>query len=578
MKRISGTLTLLSLLFHAIVLAQQAPSQIPAQEDALALLRATLDSESGSASMRPPKCGTALMWQVREQMAVGEKHDTQLLKVLGRPTGLKQEHVSPSGFFRVHFTVSGPDAVSSEDNNGNGIPDYVEEVAEAFETSFRVEVDELGYEPPPQDNDSSGPEYDVYINALGTGVYGLTTREQPVPGTPENDFTSFIQVDNDFENGQFTTGLPGMRVTAAHELFHAIQFGYRDAIVVNDFFYYELCSSWIEDVIYDDINDYYSNVPTYLTRSDRPFNQFDGATLFNYGAALWNRLLVRRFQNREPIRRSWELMAANTSVLDAIAGALAEIGGSFDDEFGEFSVWNYFTGNRADPVNYYEEGNAYTQVRLSGNFLLPADTTLAGSSFTLSHQYFRLTASQAGEYLVVPIVSRPDAWRFAAVLEDGSSFRTVAIDAGNGGNIGFVPAFSSVVVVVANLTKLDGSRMSLFESERSEFQLVLSNVTQGTTGVAGITTAYPNPFRVATDGQIVFEFEVTATTDLRVQIMDSQGRVVRSAALGQGALTPSRFVWDGRDDTHSKVGSGIYIFRLAQGGFTELRKFAVIRD
>ena len=48
-----------------------------------------------------------------------------------------------------------------------------------------------------------------------------------------------------------------MKVTIAHELFHAVQRSYRDYVDSDGYgYFYEMSSSWIEDIIYPNIDDY----------------------------------------------------------------------------------------------------------------------------------------------------------------------------------------------------------------------------------------------------------------------------------------------------------------------------------
>ncbi|MDA0711362.1 MAG: hypothetical protein O3B73_14270, partial [bacterium] len=81
-----------------------------------------------------------------------------------RPTRT-QSVTSRSGRFMIHYNTTGTHAVSLVDANSNGIPDYVDETINAFETSWTKEVTELGYSPPPSDGDAI---YDIYISSLGT--------------------------------------------------------------------------------------------------------------------------------------------------------------------------------------------------------------------------------------------------------------------------------------------------------------------------------------------------------------------------------------------------------------------------
>ena len=67
----------------------------------------------------------------------------------------------------------------AEDADGNGIPDYIELAATVLDSTWVLEVDGLGYDPPPSANGLDGDEYDVYFSDLGRGAaYGYTYPEQ----------------------------------------------------------------------------------------------------------------------------------------------------------------------------------------------------------------------------------------------------------------------------------------------------------------------------------------------------------------------------------------------------------------
>ena len=61
-------------------------------------------------------------------------------------------------------------------------------------------------------------------------------------------------LDNDYSRGEFPTNTPeeNLQVTAAHEYFHAVQFGYD---VAEDGWVMEATATWAEDELYDGVND-----------------------------------------------------------------------------------------------------------------------------------------------------------------------------------------------------------------------------------------------------------------------------------------------------------------------------------
>ncbi len=541
-----------------------------------------LPQAESPAAFATQRCGTGTLIAVRHLFEQFDAEQQQRLRPLfSRPLGLPDSYVSQTGHFRIHYTTSGVDAVAAADQDGNAVPDYVENIAAAFDLSFSVQVDELGYRPPPDDGDIDGAEYDIYIQALADGFYGLTTIESPVPGPPAHDWTSFIRIDNDYLNGQLTPGLPGAQVTAAHELFHAIQLAYRTATIPNDFFYYELCSSWMEDVVYDDINDYYFNVPLYLDRVDAPFNRFDLQTLANYGAAIWNQMLTKRFNSEAMIRRTWESMESGSPVLDAIDLSLREIGSSLRQEFAELAVWNYFTAERANPVAYFEEGAAFPQVKLALDRIMPEALAVEDSLLSLAHKYHRVAISAAGEYILAVAAADVANIEFGVIRSaPGTAYPVLTLVPGQVVSLGDLPGGAEVLIVVTNHFALDGQKLTEFDTKHSTFRFTLELIKTSAAGRTGVLSVYPNPFRVQSGDNVSFEFSPQATTRLIVRVLNSQGQVVRRVQLAGGGrgLSGSLFRWDGRDDGGELVASGVYILQLQQGNFTDYRKFAVVRE
>lgn len=529
----------------------------------------------------PPRCGTSVLALIQQSFDQFDLQQQLALRPLfSRPEGLPGNYISAGGRFKIHYAPDGVDAVPGQDENGNGVPDYVEQVAIAFEFSYAREVGDLGYRPPPDDG-IDGSEYDVYIQALADGFYGLTTLENSVPGTVRNDVTSFIKIDNDFQNGQSTHGLAGAQVTAAHEFFHAIQLGYRTALVPNDFFYYELCSSWMEDVVYDDINDYYFNVPLYFQRIDSPFNRFELTSLTNYGAAVWNHMLVEKYGNPDMIRQTWEFMQTDMPILESIDKSLESLGSTFRREFTALASWNYFTAGRADPASYYEEGAAFPEVKLALDALLRDNVTVVDSMLSLSDRYYRFTTETAGRYLLSTTADNVNNLEFVVIREaSGFEIQTDVLLPGQVLDLGSLPAATRIVVIATNHLALDGRNRSEFDTERSRFRFVVEGFEAEAGRQRGVTSIYPNPFLIDRDGTVTIEFVPQSTTQLTLRIVNSAGKVVRDVSLARAApgLSGSFFAWDGRDNRGEPVASGIYILQLRQGNFHDHKKFAVVRE
>ena len=84
---------------------------------------------------------------------------------------------------------------------------------------------------------------------------------------------------------------------------------------------------------------------------------------------------------------------------------------------------------------------------------------------------------------------------------------------------------------------------------------------------------YPNPFNPTTN----IEFRISDFGFVELKIYDLTGRFVRT--LVDEAMGPNTYMvqWDGRDSAGRSVASGIYLYRLRVGDYSEIQKMHLIR-
>lgn len=82
---------------------------------------------------------------------------------------------------------------------------------------------------------------------------------------------------------------------------------------------------------------------------------------------------------------------------------------------------------------------------------------------------------------------------------------------------------------------------------------------------------YPNPF----NAQTTVRFEIGEATRVQLDIFDVSGRRVRR--LFQGYLQPGsyNYIWDGRDDRHEGVASGVYFLNFSAGNYFRAEKMVL---
>ena len=129
------------------------------------------------------------------------------------------------------------------------------------------------------------------------GYYGYCTTEDDNGSTK---VSAYCALDDDFAARQYgAPPLNSLRVTAAHEFFHAIQFA---ADVSEDIWFMEGSATWVEDVVYDNINDNYQYLNNSAITHPRTALDYPGGAypygsfiFFTYATAKRGPTAVRRF-------------------------------------------------------------------------------------------------------------------------------------------------------------------------------------------------------------------------------------------------------------------------------------------
>lgn len=378
-------------------------------------------------------CGTPVIMALATRWASlsAETHQA-FAQVFQRPA-MTDSLVSPGGHFRVHYDTGGLHAAS---------PDYVEEVAATFDAVWALQVRNLGYRDPLDDGDGL---FDVYIRQLGaSGVYGQTwPNSLGVPVT-----SAYLTVDNDYTDRIYATrGLDGLHVTVAHEFFHAIQFAYNARDLT---WWHEATATWMEDVAYDDVNDYFQYTPFVL---NSPTVSLDSQPNLQdphqYGACIYVHYLDQVF-GRRAIRETWEgLGERNTSSYDVGKLNPTVPTGGFSGTLPGYVTWNYFTGTRSRE-GFYEEGVFY-QPAASVRTVSTSSGGQASGSGTVDHlaaDYIQVvTKGLRGGLKADFSLSGEGSWQFWAMLIDSdgvgllrpSRSRLEIPNAGQYDNIVFLP-------------------------------------------------------------------------------------------------------------------------------------------
>ena len=295
----------------------------------------------------------------------------------------------------VHYVNTTDDAPELTDSSpANGVPDYVDTALATLDEVWAAEVTNYGYRAPKSDdtstNDGGSPLIDVYIVDVGADeLYGYCTTDDPnaLPGSVYQyfDFSAYCVVDDDFAIDQFPSGANGieaLQVTMAHEFFHAVQFAYDAA---EDRWFMESSSTWIEDEVYDPINDNWQYLPK--SPIGQPQVPLDANNKFNvYGDWIFHRFLVESSPAKDPviIRNAWKYADADSNgpdkySLKAIGAVVKDLGARFRWVFADFAMWNDL------PAAVYDEGDDYGFAPPTDAFKITRAKPRASGSIRVDH-------------------------------------------------------------------------------------------------------------------------------------------------------------------------------------------------
>jgi len=510
------------------------------------------------------KCGLSLVGSIKQNLNLFSADQQNILsKLLAQPTAQKSV-VSPNGFFRVHYDTSGSNAI------GYNINLFLQ----ALDSVYNYEIIYLGYPaPPPDGTEGDDDKYDIYIQNL-YNTYGYTT---PGANVGTSQWTSFINIDNDFGSGFYTHGIDAARVTAAHEFHHAIQMGnyapidppaaYRN----NDVWFYEITSTSFEEFVFDDVNDYYAYMPAYFNNPEQPLQNTD---LGGYDIAIWNIFLQKKFDHGI-LKKQWEMMPANRAI-KSIALSFSDYTTTFGNELNRFGIWCYFTGSRnVFPGEYFDEADQYPELNPTATMNFNSNSQTYNMSVNPTANYFfNINLVQSGDKYFT-IITNSDWQKAITDVNELQNFSLILYNDSSSGNK-YLNENYSVTFNKENQTYWNSAGIL-------NNIVVYGDTSYNIPEMESETFAYPNPYRTSTLNKVRIalasdlnkgdEVDLNIYTSGLEQVLSKRYSIV-SSYLKSGKKYCEIIL----DNTDLHFSSGVYIYAIKSGKELWKGKLVIFND
>ena len=481
------------------------------------------------------------------------------------------EEILETENFTFHYTTNqtNSDAISTTDLNNNSIPDYIETMGEIFEYNWDYFTDTLGYSPPPYDGPLGGSDkYDIYVEDLPTNYFAITYTTS-FTNASENSCASYIKMRNNYNGTVFQnlTEIENIKITAAHEFFHAIQFSYN---CHERFWLMEATAVWSEDEIYDNINDHYRYMPSWFQNSSKAI---DDESSHMYGSFILFQYIDEHLGGHNIIRSIWEESRSRANSVNDISfisidAALSSVGSSFNSALNSMRIANRIMTEHPNAKPYtYKEANDYpvTGPYEIASLIFNNDSVIyeQNSLSLYSSNYIKLDLSSPAR-IFLENKDGPIDDLFGSVIIKYKDMNNWAIFQGNDFNIdpSINIEWATLLVSAQNQNENDWD-YKVTISEGYNENLVLKRI-------------YPNPY-IYKNSAIEINILLTTPQSITINIYNIIGQNIVNWDLGNVGRGETNLLWDRKNNSGRTVSNGVYYIEIIGQNKIIVEKITVLK-
>lgn len=523
---------------------------------------AELNQPFRSTDAPPIKCMLPVQQQYLEMKSELTASTISEIEQMTASSTTEFEYITPSGIFVLQYDTTGFDGVPPESTLpgaiAEGIPDYIYHAAFAADSSYRYMVKDSGF----TDFRRANPYEISFRNFV---IFGTTTT---------SGSTSTIQIHSNFEGFPSNTHPLGdqigaLYVTIAHEIKHAIQYA-ANRLRGNSgtFNWREMDATLMEEVVFDDVNDYYNYIKTSLESTTPTLSSIFGSPTNATPGAYWHVTWMIYFWEQFGIDfwvDVWDIISDEPLIdfTEAMNQVLLTRNTTIEREHIKNHLWHMGSG---DEFSLSDSGFRERLQYPNPNFqhqLFSATDSLSGVRVSpFAANYINMTTPLLAEGQPrITVESTNTGVGISAIgyFTDGSTQEIIFVNPDE--------TFQELQTTWewADLRMISIGVLNTHQSLSSDYKLKLITAPPDNDF---ITQNYPNPFNHTTR----IEFALDTRKDVKVEVYDSIGRKI-STLLNE--------VIDGGyhtlDFDAGGLSSGIYFYRITTDRTVISRKMVLIK-
>ena len=514
------------------------------------------------------KCGFPVILEANSPQNIQQYRELQSFKL--SPSVFDSIYYSPSGHFKIYYTTDGFNAIPLYDRDQDDTPDYLEFLGNSFDRAWVIEVDSLGFQPPPDSTGQPRSIYLVYCRRLS--VYGQTWLDFEIPQLTGINYVTFIEINTNFNN---IVNYPGVSdpiirdsmaiaVTAAHEFNHALQCGYRLWPENNSFYdlwFIESSATFMEEIVADKVNDYLQYLEDFFGQTNLPLDISTAGTA-DYGKVVFE-IMLGKLYGSQITRQIWTEISWQRA-LPALEKILLTKSTNLSEEMKRLSVWLYFTGNRSMESTYFPDSELFPSVDFITGFPVKSEETilLSDSLPRISFQwYLSYSESTLLPQLLLKAGHNSPADQLFVTYLDPVTKEFYQMPASLSFRLPFTIGVAGLPYNVVNVVNQGDLN--------DDFQVVARPASS--TVSAGILV-YPQPLELSVNQPFLIFANLPPQAE--IFIFSPNGKYLKFLKVNENS---DYLNWDLKTQYGGQVGSGVYIYMVKSAQGNEQGKFLIVK-